>query len=101
MDPKLAWALAHVDRFPVDLNCAPRELMLRVPGLGVRTVDRLLAARRVRRLRSDDLRRLKLGMEKVLPFVVLADYRPSKLPDAQTWAARLRPPSVQGELFAA
>ncbi len=101
MDPKLAWALAHVDRFPVDLNCAPRELMLRVPGLGVRTVDRLLAARRVRRLRSDDLRRLKLGMEKVLPFAVLADYRPSKLPDAQTWAARLRPPSVQGELFAA
>ena len=38
VDPKLAWALAHRERFPVDLNRAPRELLLRVPGLGVRTV---------------------------------------------------------------
>ena len=51
VDPKLAWALAHRERFPVDLNRAPRELMLRVPGLGVKTVDRLLAGRRWRRLR--------------------------------------------------
>jgi putative DNA modification/repair radical SAM protein len=101
VDPKLAWALAHGDHFPVDLNHAPRELMLRVPGLGVRTVNRLLAARRVRRLRSDDLRRLKLSMEKILPFVLLADYRPPKKTDAQTWATRLRPPPVQGQLFAA
>jgi predicted DNA-binding helix-hairpin-helix protein len=101
VDPKLAWALAHADRFPVDLNCAPRELMLRVPGLGVRTVDRFLAARRVRRLRSDDLRRLKLNIEKVLPFVVLADYRPPKTPALQTWAMRLKRVPVQGELFAA
>ena len=49
MDPKLAWALAHRERFPVNLNTAPRELLLRVPGFGVQTVDRLLAARRVRR----------------------------------------------------
>ncbi len=44
MDPKLAWALAHRERFPVNLNTAPRELLLRVPGFGVQTVDRLLAA---------------------------------------------------------
>jgi len=49
IDPKLAWALAHAERFPVDLNAAPRELLLRVPGLGVGTVDKLLQARRVRR----------------------------------------------------
>jgi putative DNA modification/repair radical SAM protein len=49
VDPKLAWALAHEERFPVDVNRAPRELLLRVPGLGVKAVDRLLLARRVRR----------------------------------------------------
>ncbi len=59
MDPKLAWALAHRERFPVNLNTAPRELLLRVPGFGVQTVDRLLAARRVRRLRHADLARLQ------------------------------------------
>jgi putative DNA modification/repair radical SAM protein len=77
VDPKLAWALAHPERFPVDLNRAPRELLLRVPGLGVKAVDRLLLARRVRRLRSDDLQRLHVPVRKVLPFVVLTDHRPS------------------------
>ena len=56
VDPKLAWALAHRERFPVDLNRAPREMLLRVPGLGVKTVDRLLQARRVRRVRAADWR---------------------------------------------
>jgi predicted DNA-binding helix-hairpin-helix protein len=77
MDPKLAWAVAHPERFPVDLNSAPRELLLRVPGLGVKAVDRLLLARRVRRLRADDLRRLHVPHRRVLPFVVLADHRPA------------------------
>jgi len=77
MDPKLAWAQAHPERFPVDLNRAPRELLLRVPGLGVKAVNRLLLARRVRRLRADDLKRLHVPHRRVLPFVVLADHRPS------------------------
>jgi putative DNA modification/repair radical SAM protein len=78
MDPKLAWAVSHPDRFPVDLNRAPRELVLRVPGLGVKAVDRLLLARRVRQLRADDLKRLHVPTGRVLPFVVLADHRPSR-----------------------
>jgi predicted DNA-binding helix-hairpin-helix protein len=69
VDPKLAWALAHEERFPVDLDRAPREMLLRVPGLGVKAVDRLLLARRVRRLRADDLKRLHVPTRKVLPFV--------------------------------
>jgi putative DNA modification/repair radical SAM protein len=76
VDPKLAWALAHEERFPVDLNRAPREMLLRVPGLGVKAVDRLLLARRVRSLRADDLKRLHVPTRKVLPFVVLQDHRP-------------------------
>ncbi|MGE4240778.1 putative DNA modification/repair radical SAM protein [Ramlibacter sp.] len=77
-DPKLAWAWAHPERFPVDINRAPREMLLRVPGLGVKAVDRVLLARRVRRLRADDLKRLHVPVRKVLPFVILADHRPTR-----------------------
>ncbi|CAB5721777.1 putative DNA modification/repair radical SAM protein [Delftia tsuruhatensis] len=76
IDPKLAWALAHRQQFPVDLNRAPRSLLLRVPGLGSQTVERLLAARRVRRLRLDDLLRLRGPIRKALPFVLVDGHRP-------------------------
>ena len=99
MDPKLAWAIAHRECFPVNLNTAPRELMLRVPGFGVQTVDRLLAARRVRRLRHADLTRLHVPLKKVLPFVEAADYRPGRALDAADLAARLAPPPAQRSLF--
>jgi putative DNA modification/repair radical SAM protein len=69
-DPKLSWALRHRELFPVDLNRAAREQLLRVPGLGVRTVDRLLALRRHRKVRLEDLRRLKAAMTRVAPFVI-------------------------------
>jgi putative DNA modification/repair radical SAM protein len=78
MDPKLAWALAHRDEFPVDINCAGREQLLRVPGMGVRSVDRILAARRHQRLRWADLGRLRLPLAKLRPFVVTPDYRPHR-----------------------
>jgi len=97
VDPKLAWALAHPERFPVDLNRAPRELLLRVPGLGVKAVDRLLLARRVRRLRSDDLKRLHVPTRKVLPFVEVADHTPRG--PAPAPLPRSRPAPIQGALF--
>lgn len=95
IDPKHAWALAHRERFPVDLNRAPRELLLRVPGLGVRSVDRLLLARRLRRLRCADLARMRVPLKKVLPFVELADHRPGR----QLEAPRALPAPVQAGLF--
>ncbi|MDO5057384.1 MAG: putative DNA modification/repair radical SAM protein [Lautropia sp.] len=106
VDPKLAWALAHPEHFPVDLNHAPRELLLRVPGLGVRTVQRLLAARRVRAIRADDLRALRVPTRRVLPFVILADHRPASDAAQHHGSAALTglPPRharapVQGSLF--
>jgi len=101
VDPKLAWALAHRERFPVDLNRAPKEMLLRVPGLGVKSVERLLQARRVRALRVDDLRRMKLPLKTVLPFVSLPGAGASGhgLDDAGL-AARLRPAPQQASLFA-
>jgi putative DNA modification/repair radical SAM protein len=95
VDPKLAWALAHPEKFPVDLNRAPRELLLRVPGLGVKAVDRLLLARRVRRVRADDLQRLHVPTRKVLPFVVVADHRPSRPANVQQMVTQSRAPSLQ------
>ena len=100
MDPKLAWALQNRDRFPVDLNTADRDLMLRVPGLGVKTVDRLIRARRHRRLRMDDLARLRAPLSKVGPFVVMADHTPGASLDSVQLAARLVPKPAQAELFA-
>lgn len=79
IDPKLAWALQHRGDFPLDLNSAPRELLLRVPGVGVRSVDRIIAARAHRRIRFDDLVRLKISRERAMPFVVVDDYRPGPL----------------------
>ena len=98
-DPKLAWALAHRERFPVDLNRAPREMLLRVPGLGVKAVERLLMARRVRGLRADDLKRLHVPVKKVLPFVVLTDHRPARAPDAAAAARQFTPAGAQASLF--
>ncbi|MEP7303561.1 MAG: putative DNA modification/repair radical SAM protein, partial [Caldimonas sp.] len=99
VDPKLAWALAHREQFPVDLNRAGKEMLLRVPGLGVRTVARLLQARRVRRLRIADLERARVPLRKVLPFVVVADHRPGAALEAADLAERLAPSPRQGSLF--
>jgi predicted DNA-binding helix-hairpin-helix protein len=76
IDPKLAWALRHRAQFPVDLNSAPREMLLRVPGLGVSTVKKLLAMRGHHRVRFDDLARLGVSVRKVAPFVLTVDHRP-------------------------
>jgi putative DNA modification/repair radical SAM protein len=88
IDPKLAWALAHRDKFPVDVNRADREMLLRVPGFGLKTVKRILAARRVRAVRSDDLARLKVPLAKALPFVVLADHHACSALDSERLAAK-------------
>ena len=97
MDPKLAWALRHPARFPVDVNRAPRELLLRVPGLGVRNVDRILSIRRWHSLRLADLLRLRVPMRKALPFIITGDHTPHRI-EAQ--AATLAVSEKQLELFA-
>lgn len=101
IDPKLAWALAHREQFPVDVNRAPREMLLRVPGLGVKTVDRLLQARLARQVRLDDLRRLHVPLRKVLPFVSAVGHHPARALDAVDLERSLRPAPVQGALFEA
>ena len=81
IDPKLAWALRNREQFPVDLNRADRAELLRVPGLGVRNVTRILGMRRWHRVRVDDLARLRVPLGRALPFVVAVDHSPGALPD--------------------
>jgi putative DNA modification/repair radical SAM protein len=81
IDPKLAAALANRGAYPVDVNCADREQLLRVPGLGVRSVDVLLDVRRHKRLTLEDVRRTCRGIAKVKPFIVTADWSPGTLTD--------------------
>lgn len=99
IDPKLAWALRHRDAFPVDLNTAPRETLLRVPGLGVTTVKKLLAMRVHRRLRYDDLVKLRVPMRKVAPFVATLDHRPRGEGDSAALRAAVSEPPRQPDLF--
>ena len=100
IDPKLAWALAHREQFPVDLDRAPKEMLLRVPGLGVKTVLRLLRARRVRRLSIADLERARVPLRKVLPFVVVCAHHPGGTLDAADLPRKLATMADQGSLFA-
>ncbi len=98
-DPKLAWALKHRERFPVDVNRAPREVLLRIPGLGVKAIDRMIAARRHTTLRLADLSRLTAGLRRALPFIVTADHRPRGLDRLDLRNRLVRPPE-QLSLFA-
>jgi putative DNA modification/repair radical SAM protein len=92
LDPKLAWALAHREFFPIDVNTAPRWMLLRVPGLGVKNVDRIVAARRHRRLRVADLRRLRIAWNRAATFLIAVDHHPSAQQlDALRLPERFRP----------
>ena len=99
IDPKLAWALRHREQFPVDLNTAPRETLLRVPGLGAGTVKKLLAIRAQRRIRYDDLVKLRVPMRKSAPFVITPDHRPASDPESRALRSALAPPPRQPDLF--
>ena len=99
-DPKLAWAIRHRRLFPVDINRASKSLLLRIPGIGVRNVQRILNIRRFHRIRLEDLVRLNIALARAKWFIVTADHNPdvfrldrADLPDA------LKRRAVQPSLF--
>ena len=100
IDPKLAWALRNRERFPVDVNKADRELLLRVPGLGARTVDRMLQVRQHRTLRLDDVARLTSAIRRARPFIVTPDHRPLAEMESTVLKHRFSGKPVQMDLFA-
>ncbi len=72
-DPKFGWALRNRALFPVDVNRADRRMLLRVPGFGTRTVNRILKSRRFQRLRLADLVRMRVPMSRAKFFIETAD----------------------------
>lgn len=101
IDPKTAWALKNRHIFPVDINRAHRETLLRVPGLGAKSVQRILSARRFTSLRLDDMSRIVRSTRLMLPFICLADWHPSAQLDDLALTERLKPAARQLDLFAA
>ncbi|MCW2316042.1 putative DNA modification/repair radical SAM protein [Rhodoblastus acidophilus] len=99
LDPKTSWALKNRALFPVDVNRAPREMLLRVPGLGVRAADRMIAARRHGALRLDDISRLASSVKKILPFITALDWTPGATLDSDRLMQKLRPEPRQLDLF--
>nr|WP_295667012.1 putative DNA modification/repair radical SAM protein [Sphingomonas sp.] len=99
IDPKLAWALKFRGAFPVDVNRAPREQLLRVPGLGVKAVGNILTARRWRRLHLADVARLTASIAKVRPFLITEDWRPVALSDRADLRGIVKAKPQQMELF--
>ena len=99
VDPKLAWALANRAAFPVDVNRAGRDMLLRVPGFGTRTVDRVLKARRSGTLRYGDLLRIGARMGTAKAFVTVPDWSPAGMIDSADLRARFAPAPAQLSLF--
>ena len=99
IDPKLAWALAHRESFPVDINRAPREALLRVPGFGTKTVQRIVSARRNGALGYGDLKRMGALVNKAKPFITARDWTPGSMTDAANLRARFAPPPEQLSLL--
>jgi putative DNA modification/repair radical SAM protein len=98
-DPKLAWVLKNRHLFPLDVNTAVREMLLRIPGLGVRAVDKIVAARRHTKLRIGDIARLSSGVKRMLPFIITIDHRPGRLSERADLRQYLVAPSRQLGLF--
>lgn len=100
-DPKLAWALRHRHAFPVDVNKADRHMLLRIPGLGVTSVNKILTMRRYHAITWHDLVKMRLPLQKMKPFICAADYKPAlTLLDSENLFQRLHTPA-QLELFTA
>ncbi|MFW8594663.1 putative DNA modification/repair radical SAM protein [Cribrihabitans neustonicus] len=99
LDPKLAWALANRALFPLDVNRASKEMLLRVPGFGVKTVDRILATRRHRSLRYEDIARMGASMKKARAFITAGGWTPGGLTDSADLRARFAPPPEQLSLL--
>lgn len=100
LDPKLSWALGSRQHFPVDLNKADYEAILKVPGIGVQTALKIVTQRQYgKKLRMQDLLKYRVDWEKVKHFVVLKDYRPPRDIASDHLAQQFSASSAQYSLF--
>ncbi len=100
LDPKTAWALRNRHYFPVNVNTASREQLLRVPGFGVRNVERILQMRPFHKISLLDLGKLRVPLKRARYFVITSDHNPDvMLLDAQSLKDKISPEQTQLSLF--
>ncbi|MEL6276713.1 MAG: radical SAM protein, partial [Bacteroidota bacterium] len=92
LDPKLAYALRHPSLFPIDVNTAPKEILLRIPGVGVKGVNRIIKSRRFGSLRREHLKKMGIVWKRAKYFLKTADrdylelnWQPEKLRQRILW----------------
>ena len=98
IDPKTAWALRNPGYFPIDVNKASKHQLLRIPGIGVRSIQQMLQIRRYKKLTLEDLFRLRVAWKRSKAFLIAADYHPGHLTDSASLARNLRPQPSQLQL---
>lgn len=100
VNPKLAWALANQHFFPVDVNRASKQKLLRVPGIGLKSVERILQARRFQKLRLNHLAKIGVLLRQARFFITTEDANPfvRELGTKQMEVA-FAPPQTQLTLF--
>lgn len=81
IDPKLAWALRHPERFPIDINKAEYAMILRIPGIGVKSAKLIVSSRRFTRLTSYDLKKMGIVMKKAQYFITCNELTSSTVSD--------------------
>jgi putative DNA modification/repair radical SAM protein len=101
LDPKMFWALNNLQYFPMEINKASKEELLRIPGIGMRSVIKILKARRYKKLDFDDLRQLKISIKKAQYFITCKGKYQKTIPmyKENIKQAYLLPTKIQPTLF--
>ncbi len=91
MDPKTAWALRHLDQFPVEVNKADYEILIRVPGIGIANAKKIIEARKYCTVTHDVLRKMRISLKRCVYFITCnGQYRGGNLlfsPDLRSYLA--------------
>lgn len=99
IDPKTAWALRHRSYFPVDVNKGTREQLLRIPGFGVRNVERILQMRPYRKISIIDLGKMHIPLKRAKYFVITSDHNPDAfLIDSESLKEKIKAKGAQTDL---
>lgn len=103
LDPKVSWALRHIGAFPVEINTASYPQLLRIPGVGVRSAARIMAVRKVKRIRYEDLKKLRVVLKRAQYFILVngryhGDVAPEPVGIRQKLDVIARRPSSQSQL---
>ena len=68
VDPKCEWALRHLELFPVEINTAPYEMIMRIPGIGIKSALKIVRSRSIRCLSFEDLKKMRISMKRAKYF---------------------------------